>query len=181
MKDDLFSRLATVHRPDCAIFADGPAPAPVPDPETMARDFGSDAAARYAAACRPLYEDLRRVVGQLAGLLILAQLTTRAEVADLDELSTCRARWQQATDRLVGLAVPAPLQPHLDQLRAALDFSGQAVRTFSDLRPHGDNTAAFDRIAASVQRAYAHLRAASSDRAGLEMVDLAHACCSCGR
>lgn len=179
--ETLFTRLSSVHRPDCALFDAGPLPAPVPDPEIMARDFGSDAAVHYAKACRPIYEDLRRVVGQISGLMILAQLTRSTEVADLSELKSCRARWQQAADLLRALRAPGGLERHLEQLEAAHEFSGFALDRFAELRPRGDNETVFDTIARHVQRAYAHLRAATSEKAGLEMVDLSQACCSCGR
>jgi hypothetical protein len=61
---DLFTRLAATHKPDCMLSLDGPLPEAVPDPDELARTLGSDAVARYATACRPIYEDLRRVIGQ---------------------------------------------------------------------------------------------------------------------
>ncbi|MGV0819424.1 hypothetical protein [Martelella sp. AMO21009] len=178
---DLFTRLSTVHRPDCALFEDGPVPKPAPDPEEVARMLGSSEAAAYADACRPVFEDLRRVIGQLAGLMILAQLTRSTEVADLSELSSCRARWESSGERLAALSAPAALTAHLEQISAAHVFCGRALGTFSLIRPSRDNDDLFDDIARHVRRAYVHLRAVTSEKAGLEMVDLTHACCSCGR
>jgi len=178
---DLFTRLSTVHRPDCALFAAGPLPRAAPDPDAMAGTLGSAGAAAYAGACRPVFEDLRRIVGQLAGLMILAQLTRSADVADLKELGACRERWNTCRDRLGALEAPAPLAAHLEQIAAAHGFSGRALGLFDRLSPAGDNEAVFDDIARHVHRAHAHLRAATSAKAGLEMTDLTHACCSCGR
>lgn len=177
----LFNRLASVHRPDCSLFADGPLPVPVAGPDELAPLLGSDAAARYASACRPVFEDLRRVVGQLAGLMILAQLTESSEVASLAELESCRCRWIEAGERIKVLTAPDALAPHRGQIVAAHSFSGLALGTFSELLPRGDNEEAFDAISRHVRRAYAHLSAATAERAGLAMVDLSHACCSCGR
>lgn len=178
---DLFTRLTSVHRPDCEIFAEGPLPQPAPDPDTMAQTLGSDEAARYAEDCRAPFEDLRRVIGQLAGLMILAQLSRKADIADLTELTACRDRWQGCAAHLDALRPPAPLAPHRDQLAAAHAFCGKALHSFDALRPQADNTPVFDDIARLVRRAYAHLSAATSQKAGLEMADLTHACCSCGR
>lgn len=178
---DLFTRLTTVHKPDCDVFEGATRPVLSPDPDSLAITLGTEEAARYAASCRPVYEDLRRVVGQISGMMILAQLTGRSEVADLPELESCRQRWQQAADRLNALSVPSELSAHHDQLKGAHTFSGSALRSFSDLSPNRDNDTIFDKIARHVQRAYAHLRAATADKAGLQMVDLDHACCSCGR
>lgn len=177
----LFDRLTSVHRPDCTFFADGPLPVPVAGPDDLAPLLGSDTVARYAAECRPVFEDLRRVVGQLAGLMILAQLTQSSEVAGLTELANCRRRWAEAGERIQALACPDALAPHRGQIEAAHAFSGLALGTFSELRPRGDNEAAFDTISRHVRRAYAHLSAATAEKAGLAMVDLSHACCSCGR
>lgn len=181
MEHDLFTRLTSVHKPDCELF-EGPAlPTPSAGPDALAVTLGTEVAARYATSCRPVYEDLRRIVGQISGMMILAQLTRRSEVADLKELTGCRERWQQAADRLNALHVPSELSTHHDQLMGAHGFSGSALRGFSQLSAHGNNDAIFDDISRHVQRAYAHLRAATADKAGLQMVDLDHACCSCGR
>ena len=69
----LFTRLAQSHKPDCVLSLGGPLPETVASPDELAVTLGSDAVARYAAACRPVYEDLRRIIGQISGLVILAQ------------------------------------------------------------------------------------------------------------
>ncbi|WP_173931245.1 hypothetical protein [Chelativorans sp. Marseille-P2723] len=181
MADDLFMRLTTVHRPDCALFTEGPLPQPVPDPDRLAETLGTDEAAAYAAQCHPIFEDLRRIVGQLAGLMILGQLTEKSEVVDLDELDLCRQRWEACAERLHRLAAPGALAAHLEQLMASHSACGRALGAFSRLPALGQGETVFDEISRQIQRAYAHLRAATSQKAGLEMVDLTHACCSCGR
>ncbi|MGV8987280.1 MAG: hypothetical protein ACOH2H_13475 [Cypionkella sp.] len=176
---DLFTRLAATHKPDCMLSLEGPLPELVPNPEELARTLGTDAVAHYAAACRPIYEDLRRVIGQLAGLLILARLTARTEMADLPEMTQCRARWQDAAQRLGTLSPPTGLQRHKAQLDSAHAFSGLVMKAFSDLRPTGDTTPQLDLMSVQIKRAYAHLDTASSTKAGLQMVDFSHACCAC--
>lgn len=176
---DLFTRLAASHKPDCILSLDGALPEAAPDPEELARTLGSDAVVAYARACKPIYEDLRRVIGQLSGLLILARLTTRTEVADLPELAQCRARWQDAAERLAALAAPSGLQGHKAQLDQALAFSGLVLRTFPALRPSADPGPQLDRMTLQIKRAYAHLEAATAPKAGLQMVDFTHACCAC--
>ena len=178
---DLFTRLAATHKPDCMLSLQGPLPQAVPDPETLARTLGSDAVALYARACKPVYEDLRRVIGQLAGLLILARLTARTEMADLPEMQQCRARWRDAEQRLAALEPPIGLPAHKAQLVSAHAFSGQMMQGFSALRPSGDTTPQLDLMSVQIKRAYAHLDAASSTKAGLQMVDFTHACCACAR
>lgn len=178
---DLFTRLAATHKPDCLLSLDGTPPEAVPDPEELSRTLGSDAVALYARACKPVYEDLRRVIGQLSGLLILARLTKRTEMADLPELAQCRARWQDAAERLGSLTPPSGLQRHKVQLDSALAFSDLVLRTFPELRPSADPTQKLDLMTVQIKRAYAHLEAASAPKAGLHMVDFTHACCACAQ
>lgn len=176
---DLFARLASGHKPDCMLSLEGPLPELVPDPGQLAITLGCDATGRYAAACRPIYEDLRRIVGQLSGLLILARLTSKSEMEDLDELKKCRERWQNASEHLAALIAPPGLEKHRTQLQSAHGFCGLVMRTFPDLRAQTDNTERLDHMSIQIKRAYAHLEHASSAKAGLEMVDFSHACCSC--
>lgn len=176
---DLFTRLAATHKPDCMLSLDGPVPRAVPSPDELARTLGSDAVARYAQECRPVYEDLRRVIGQLSGLLILARLTGKAGIADLPEAAQCRARWHEAGQRLGGLAPPPGLHGHKAQLDSAHGFSGQVIALVPQVRTGPDAEAQYDRMTVLIKRAYAHLEAASAPKAGLQMVDFTHACCAC--
>jgi len=176
---NLFTRLAEGHKPDCILSLGGIAPEAVPNPEVLARALGSDAAGLYADACRPVYEDLRRIIGQLAGLLILARLTVRPQIADLAEMDRCRARWNDARERLQALAAPFGLTRHKRQLESAHGFAGEVLQAFFTLRPAGGVEARFDHMSLLIKRAYAHLQAASSQKARLHMVDFSHACCFC--
>ncbi|MBI4924011.1 MAG: hypothetical protein HY834_19940 [Devosia nanyangense] len=176
---DLFTRLTSTHKPDCILSLHGPAPEAVPDPEQMARALGSEAVSVYATACRPIYEDMRRIIGQLAGLLILARLTERPEMADLTEMKSCQSRWQDAAQRLGTLVAPPGLDRHKLQLESAHAFSGRVMGTFPELRAGNVNGAQLDRMSVQIKRAYAHLNAASSVKASLQMVDFSQACCSC--
>jgi len=173
----LFVRLAQTHQPDCIFSLEGAMPEAVPDPEGFARALGSDATAQYASACRPVYEDLRRIIGQLAGLLILARLSARHDVADLPEMARCEARWNEARTRLQALVAPFGLGRHKVQLESAHAFAGEVLHAFWDLRPTGDFAARIDQMSLRIKRAYVHLQAASSTKARLHMVDFSCACC----
>lgn len=176
---DLFTRLAATHKPDCMLSLAGPLPETVPSPDELSRTLGSDAVAAYALACRPVYEDLRRIIGQLSGLLILARLTGKSGIADLPEMVQCRARFQQAAQRLGDLAPPAGLHRHQAQLGSAHAFCGQVMASIQQIRRGTESTAEFDLMTVQIKRAYAHLEAASAPKAGLHMVDFTHACCAC--
>ena len=118
MTDDVFTRLASTR----ILSLEGPPPEAVPSPEERSRALGSEAVAAYATDCRPIHEDLRRVIGQLAGLLILAQLTRKPLMAGLPELAQCKARWQDAAHRLGLLQPPPGLGRHKAELDSAHAF-----------------------------------------------------------
>ncbi len=101
-------------------------------------------------------------------------------MADLGEMTRCQNRWDDANQRLQALAVAGGLSRHKAQLDSARSFAGDVMGTFLDLRPGADNTMLLDRMSIQIKRAYAHLDAASSPKAKLQMVDFSHACCSCG-
>lgn len=179
----LFERLAVLHRPDCAALgAPGPVAAEdLPDAEAVARVLGSEAAGRYGMAARDIYEDLRRVVGQLAGFLILVRLTERPDLPDLADFKACAARWRRAGEGLAGLTPPGPLAGHRDALALSHRLCGQLLETLPGWSRSLEREAAFERMSAAIRGAYSALQAASSERAGLRMVDLSHACCTCGQ
>jgi hypothetical protein len=70
---DMLDRAALVHRWDCPAVAE---PA-LPEPDVAEVD------AAAAASLRRPYDSLRRLIGQAAGLLVLAQTSQRREVLDL--------------------------------------------------------------------------------------------------
>ncbi|WP_149342508.1 hypothetical protein [Neorhizobium sp. P12A] len=173
-----FERLAMLHRPDCSLLQEGTEPPA--DPQAGLAGLISDHLVDYAVEVRPIYEALRRVVGQIAGLLILAQLTRRAEVLELPELLACQARCEEAEERLRALTekrgVPAAHVRALDTChrlcRAILDFFPQWRRSMD---PDGEFALMEERLRA----AYQHLSASSWDKGGLAMIDFRNACCSC--
>lgn len=175
-----FIRLAQTHKPDCAMSLEGVIPEAIPSPDELALTLGSDAVGRYASQCRPVYEDLRRIIGQISGLLILAQLTKLGEISDLPEYTACKKRLVQAEERFRALSAPSGTQGHKAQIEAALTFSRLAMGTFSVSVKGKEYAAKLDLSGLQIKRAYAHLSAASTEKAGLEMVDLANACCGCG-
>ena len=71
---EMLDRAALVHRWDCPAVAAEPA---LPEPDVAEAD------AAAAAALRRPYDALRRLIGQAAGLLVLAQASQRREIVDL--------------------------------------------------------------------------------------------------
>ena len=179
-----FERAVTVHRYDCELVSAPGAAAPQSGEPGLAIDddvIADDAIVRYVVATRPLYDGLRRLIGQVAGLLVLAQAAGRRDVLDLPDVAAARERWAQMEQRLGSLHAPGGLESHLTRLQAAHATLGEV---FDDLACAGlrrDWQTHLDRASERIKHAYAWLQAASEPRAGMTPVDFNHACCSCAQ
>ena len=178
-----FNRIVGIHKPDCEMLmrCDPVEETPLPGEAELVSALGSEQTAEYAMACRGIYEDLRRVIGQLAGLMILARVTRKIEFVELEQVDNCTKRWTDAGARIGALKAPGPVARHKKQIEAAHDFCGRVLRTFPQLSSRTDLDATFDEMGEHLKQAYQKLSRASSHEAGLVMVDFSNACCSCGR
>lgn len=169
----LFDRLVTLHRADCTALANAPAPGAMVEPilDNAVTDYGLNA--------RPIYEDLRRVVGQIAGLLILARLTKRSEVLEIAEFEACRERCAHAHDLLRALEEKSADNWHWGALSTCQTLCEMILRAFPDWKKGFDRDAEFDLMQERLEAAYKALSASSSAGRGMTMVDFSHACCSC--
>ncbi|MDQ0393272.1 hypothetical protein [Labrys monachus] len=169
----LLDAAAPVHRPDCASLAAEP---PMADglPEKV-----SDEVIAYGLEARRIYADLKRVIGQTAGLLILAQASGRREAFDLPSLAGARETWLECRDRLGSLSAPSRLDANLRRMAAAHRLVGACLAALQSPRmAEGDPdlTVSLDNLSA----AYRQLQAASEHRFGMTMVDFRYSCCNCG-
>ncbi|MAY61771.1 MAG: hypothetical protein CML29_06130 [Rhizobiales bacterium] len=178
-----FNRIVGIHKPDCEMLmrCDPIPEASIPGEAELVAALGSEQTAEYAMACRRIYEDLRRVIGQLAGLMILARVTRKIEFVELEQVDNCTKRWTDAGARIAALKAHGPVARHKQQIELAHDFCGRILRTFPQLTARTDLDIIFDEIGDHLKQAYACLSRASSHEAGLVMVDFSNACCSCGR
>lgn len=178
-----FNRIIGIHKPDCELLShpNQMQEVPLPDEDDLLSALGSDRSAEYALTCRGIYEDLRRVIGQLAGLMILARLTRKIEFVELEQVDDCSRRLKDAADRIRSLKAPGPLAHHKQLIEAAHDICGQILRTFPQVNSRADLDQIFDEMGEQIKRAYSYLSQASSHEAGMVMVDFSNACCSCGQ
>jgi hypothetical protein len=164
----MLDRAALVHRWDCSAVA-GPTP---PEP-----DVAEAAAAAAAVALRRPYDALRRLIGQAAGLLVLAQTSQRREIVDLPAVAVAREQWRDITATLADLSAPRDCERQADHLIRAARLVGaclDALEASASLEII-DVSLALDRIAA----AYQLVQRCSSDKLGLSMVDFRQSCCNC--
>ncbi len=172
----LLDAVPTIHSVDCGVWG-GPQSAPTAtiDAEAIPEDVVA-----YVSAARKVYDDLRALIGQVAGLMILAQASGKREAFDLPTFAAARERWSEVAEAFGRLTVPRRLDANLYRLKLTHRLIGQCIDALKAPRLVAqslDLTAA----SADLSAAYAHLQAASEPRVGMTMVDFNHACCSCGR
>jgi hypothetical protein len=133
----------------------------------------------YALAVQPAFADLRALLGQLSGMLILLQARRGRELSDLPDLAGARERWREVIDRLARLDPPRAraadrrrLQDAAAHVEAALDVLAQMRRARA-----AEGVA---ETARHLKTAYRLMQSACDHRLGLGMVDLNEACCRCG-
>ena len=164
----MLDRAALVHRWDCPAVAAKPALA-----ETDVAEV--DAAA--AAALRRPYDALRRLIGQAAGLLVLAQASQRREIVDLPAVAVAREQWREVTSTLAELSAPRGCERRKENLVCAARLVGACLDALeaSASQQTVDVALALERIAA----AYRLVQDSSSHKLGMTIVDFRQSCCNC--
>lgn len=178
-----FERAVTIHRYDCELITAPPSDAEGGETrQAIENDPAADeAVVRYVVAARPVYDGLRRLIGQVAGLLVLAEAGGRRDVLDLPDIPAARERWAEVEQRLGALQASSGLEGHLDRLATAHATLGEVLDDFGLARLQRDWRRHLDRAGDRIKHAYAWLQAASEPRAGMTPVDFNHACCSCAQ
>jgi hypothetical protein len=166
-----------IHGADCSVW-DTPAGS---RPEALlVLGFRDDEMIAYLSAVRPIYDALKRCLGQLAGLLLLFQAKgldrNRGELL----MSTVRQQLAETGERIRALGAPAGASFHygrLSNLSRGLKAVGEKLDRTIDLVDPGsaDLDAVMDALF-SIQRG---LLETAEPRAGLAPVDFAAACCTC--
>ncbi|MBZ9987398.1 hypothetical protein LB572_09840 [Mesorhizobium sp. BH1-1-5] len=178
-----FERAVTIHRYDCELIAAPPSDAESGETKQAIENdpAANEAVVRYVVAARPIYDGLRRLIGQVAGLLVLAEAGGRRDVLDLPDIPAARERWAEVEQRLGALQAPGGLEGHLARLETAHATLGEVLDDFGLARLRRDWQQHLDRAGDRIKHAYAWLQAASEPRAAMTPVDFNHACCSCAQ
>jgi hypothetical protein len=164
---DMLDRAALVHRWDCPAVAEPTLPAP---------DVAEVDAAASATLRRP-YDALRRLIGQAAGLLVLAQTSQRREIVDLPAVAVAREQWREVSATLADLSAPRGCECQVGNLIRAARLVGACLDALeaSATEEKVDASLALERVSA----AYRLVQSSSSDRLGMTMVDFRQSCCNC--
>lgn len=167
----------TIHAAACSAWDVLPEPAP----ETLtATGYRTDAQAAYLAAARPLYDGLKRCVGQLGGVLLLMQTKgldrARADVV----LGSVRDQLGELEERMRAVRVPGAAQRHYGELERLLGLLGGVYRRVERKAELIDPASKdLDEAIATLLACHGGLLAAAEPRAGLAPVDFGAACCTC--
>jgi hypothetical protein len=139
-----------------------------------------DATVAYVIASRPVFEDLRLVAAQLAGLLVLAATGSRDARPDHPMLAAAERLFEQTRERVERTAATARARPHLDRLLQAanaLDIALPAARALLTATTRAD----FDRVLIPLRDGYNQLQQAARMLPGFRMVAFEQGCCGGGR
>ena len=172
---DFASAAPALHGADCDLLELPAAPVDWLSDITTDRD----ALIRYALGVRPGYERTGRIVGQLAGLLILARLGKRFE-SDWPMATSVVEQARQAQEELHSAWVPAVARHHHRYLLQALQRVQNVVCAFDRRIPAGDPLRAqLDGWTRELKMAGAMLSGAAVEGLGLMPLDFSQACCNC--
>jgi hypothetical protein len=132
-----------------------------------------DRTVRYVMATQPIFEDLRQVAAQLAGLLVLAATGSKDSSPDHPMLTASEHVLSKATDGVKRVAVPADdtARLHHRELIEATAALEQAMRS-AHAWPID-----VDAVQAPLRDAYSHLQRATGTLPGFQMVSFEQACC----
>jgi hypothetical protein len=133
----------------------------------------------YALAVRPLYDGLGRLIGQLAGLCLLAQIRGRFD-PDFEAVTTPLERARECADMIRSINPPKSAVRRHWALCRAMSIVGDVTDQFSN--PKSGPAQVRDQVSAwtdQLKRANALVRWAADASLGLNPVDFNQACCCC--
>ena len=148
--------------------------------QEMAQATGSDEFARRQLALQPLFAQAARLLGQTAGLLLLATAGS-----DLDRqkshLRVARAQWRDLRMAYRGLESPTHFATSFGAVGITIDRLGSLLdrldRRFATILREDAELAA---LLAELSATRRILQKGSCPHRGLAIVDLAGACCAAG-
>jgi hypothetical protein len=135
-----------------------------------------DRSLAFVLAARPVFDQIRALTGQLAGLLVLKASGARS-AQDHPMFALVLDRHDRMRDGLAALDVPASADHHHRHLRRAAHAVTLAVQEARDSLHRGDE-ASLDAITAPLRRAQQELHWAAASLPGFAVVDLRQACCA---
>jgi hypothetical protein len=133
-----------------------------------------DRTTAYVIAAQPMFEDLRQVAAQLAGLLLLAATASKESTPDHPMLAASKQVLKQADDGVKRVAdlVSERARPHYDSLVNANASLGIALACA------GAWPLDVDAVIVPLRASYDHLQAASRALPGFPIIEMDQGCCA---
>ena len=135
----------------------------------------------YVLENRTHFEDLRQVIAQLAGLLVLAATGERSAAPDHPLLDTADRLFQHAVDGLRSTHVPVRARPHHDALLQSVAAVRRAVDAAHGGLARSDRGVDIDPILIPLRAGYAHLQRAALALPGFDVIAFDQGCCGAPR
>jgi hypothetical protein len=133
----------------------------------------------YGIAIRPHYDKLGRLIGQLAGIFLLAQARGRFD-PDFEAVTTPLERARECSDSLLSITAPDAAKRRHWALLRAMSIVNEVTAQFSDSIHGAERVREYvSDWTERLKRANALVRWASDTSLGLHPVDLSQACCCC--
>jgi len=131
-----------------------------------------DRTTAYVLAAQPVFEDLRQVAAQLAGLLVLVATESKEATPDHPMLLTSRQVFAAAEDGMKHVRATEHARAHHRSLVAASVSLNEAL-TRATAWPID-----IDAVVGPLQHAYACLQQASHALPGFPVVEMSQGCCA---
>ena len=133
----------------------------------------------YILESQPLFEDLRQVAAQVAGLLVLAATGSREASPDHPMLEAAERLFAQTTDGIAHARPSERARPHHDSLREAVRSIGGALMATRPVLAAAHRSD-FDAVLVPLRDGYGHLQQAAGALPGFRMVAFEQGCCAGG-
>jgi hypothetical protein len=140
-------------------------------------DALDDPTAAYIVATRPHFESLRDVAAQLAGLLVLAASGAQSAAPDHPMLRSAEALFRESREGILRTRSTERARSYHGHLTQAADALAAALLAARTRLGRSVAPGDLDPILTPLRTGYAHLRRASNELPGFELVGFEHACC----
>ena len=138
-----------------------------------------DRTVAYILESQPLFEDLRQVAAQIAGLLVLAATGSRDASPDHPMLGTAERLFTETLERFGRTQASEQARLHQESLKRAADSLRHALTGARAIlaSPYGANV---DAALVPLRDSYNHLQQATRTLPGFRMVAFEQGCCAGG-
>jgi hypothetical protein len=130
----------------------------------------------YVIDFQPAYSTVRRLVGLVAGMLLLSQSRGKTDAVDWSAIGGARETWNETEANLRRLQPPASVEGSLRHLKRAHQLIGSCLYALGSPEMISNETS-LQLGLRSVADSYRHLQCASLPGLGVTMVDFSHGCC----